>query len=94
MRGCIVDVSLSGACVRTRHAVPKMAFVQLECHALRSMAVARLDGYVVRTAPHRLGIEWAEFAPTAIHPLLELGAPASRGAGRQATNPAHPPQWL
>ncbi len=69
-RGYMVDLSLSGACIRTRARLPKMSLVQLELDAFPSMRSARIEGYVVRAAHHVLGIEWGEFAPPLIRDLI------------------------
>jgi hypothetical protein len=85
-KGCVRDVSISGAFVVTPLPVPLFSYVSVYFHGpygLRHMNSAA-EGQVVRSLRDGFAIEWCEFAPQAVRALMapELPAPA-RAAGER-----------
>jgi hypothetical protein len=62
--GYLKDASLSGAFVHTRLLVAPWTQVEI------ALLGVRIEAYVVRVTADGLGVEWAEFAPSAIRKLL------------------------
>jgi PilZ domain len=70
------DVSISGAFFECRHAFDSASWVTVDFgHGASAQAV---DGYMARLTREGIGIEWAEFAPTAVTDLLRWRATLQR----------------
>jgi hypothetical protein len=84
--GRIANASLSGVFVRTTTRLPVFTrvLVELDGSGARQSAPERIPAYVVRAAPDGLGLEWSEFAPSAVDLLsARTIAVRSRNAGMQ-----------
>ena len=77
-RGCTLDVSLSGAYVKTSPAPALLTRVDVVCREHRAAAIEalRIAAFVTRVTAHGLAVEWCEFAPPVIHRLLALAESA------------------
>jgi hypothetical protein len=79
-RGRIVNVSLSGALVRTELQLPLLVRITLELkHGATTDASRLVQGCVVRHSAGGLGLEWTEFSPPAVADLLRRIATATAG---------------
>jgi hypothetical protein len=85
-KGCVRDVSISGAFVVTPLPAPLFSYVCVYFHGPYGMrhVNSAAEGQVVRRLHEGLGIEWCEFAPQAVRALMapELPAPARAVAER------------
>ena len=85
-KGCVRDVSISGAFVVTPLPAPLFSYVCVCFHGPYGTrhVNAEAEGQVVRRLGDGLAIEWCEFAPQAVRTLMapELPAPA-RAAGER-----------
>jgi hypothetical protein len=70
--GRLRNVSISGGWVTTELPARPMSYVQLQFAAMQNgrRTVVRVEGQVVRNAPHGFGIEWYEFAHPAVVAIL------------------------
>jgi hypothetical protein len=94
IEGRLKNLSLSGALMHTDGPVPLLSRVVLEVDNddLRQAHLHRITGYVVREATQGIGIEWAEFAPTAVTVLLSWSAARLPANGKsQRTQNSHRP---
>lgn len=73
--GRLRDISASGSFVQTRLALPSLSMIEIVLPHGLSVDAPTLTGYVVRSTPLGLGIEWTEFAPQAISSLTMLHQP-------------------
>jgi hypothetical protein len=72
----IRDVSISGAFLECRHGFDSASWITVYFgHGGRANPV---DGYIARLTREGIGIEWAEFAPTAVTDLLRSRASLQR----------------
>ena len=76
--GRTLDVSLSGAYVKTSPAFTLLTRVDFVCREHRPAAIdaLRIAAFVTRVTAHGLAVEWFEFAPPVIHQLLALAESA------------------
>lgn len=74
--GWLMDVSISGAYVRTMAALATMSRINIEMDEHNSghpgLGQLRLQGRVVRLAPMGIGVEWEEFASGTLGELVEI----------------------
>jgi PilZ domain len=98
----IRDVSISGAFLECRHTFDSASWITVNFgHGGNAHPV---EGYIARLTREGIGIEWAEFAPTAVTDVLRSGASLQRhrpganprrrgGVGTPATpdSPSRPP---
>jgi hypothetical protein len=71
--GWLLDISLSGTYVVTRTPLERGQHVVLRVEETRTSSTARsapIRAFVARHAADGFGLEWAEFAPDAVHSLL------------------------
>jgi PilZ domain len=78
--GRIVNVSLSGAFVRTALQAPLFARLQLTVSLGRTHK-AQMEAQVVRHTEHGLAVEWSEFGGDKILALMAHRTPAQARAG-------------
>jgi hypothetical protein len=95
------DVSISGAFLECRHAFDSASWVTVNFGHGSSALPA--EGYIARLTREGLGIEWAEFAPSAVTELLRSrvalqrhrpGATPRRRGGRPGVPPVDSPQRI
>jgi hypothetical protein len=71
IHGRLSNVSLSGALLTTDHALPLHAYVEISIKSLGTgHGAARVMARVTRNLEGGVGIEWCEFAPSAVTDLL------------------------
>jgi hypothetical protein len=71
IHGYLNNLSLSGALVITDHALPLHAYIEISIRPLRTgHGAVRLMARVTRNLEGGVGIEWCEFAPSAVTDLL------------------------
>jgi hypothetical protein len=70
----MLDISASGAFVRSSIDLPILARVQVEMGVQRRgcVGIERIGGQIVRKDGNGLGIEWQEFGPPVVRELLGL----------------------
>ena len=69
--GYLKDLSLGGAMVVTNYPLPLHAYIQISIEPLETEhGVVRLMARVMRSLQGGVGVEWCEFAPTAVTDLL------------------------
>jgi len=69
--GRVIDLSVSGAFVRTARVPQLMTQVEVCSFLASGPYLAALEGYVVRQTRFGFGIEWTELAPEAVRALLQ-----------------------
>jgi hypothetical protein len=73
IQGHLNNLSLSGALVTTDHAFPLHAYIEVSIKPLGTgHGAVRVMARVMRNLEGGVGIEWCEFAPTAVTDLLRL----------------------
>jgi len=71
IHGHLKDLSLSGALLTTDHALRLHAYIEISIKALEmGRDVIRLMARVTRNLEGGVGVEWCEFAPSAVTDLL------------------------
>jgi hypothetical protein len=71
VHGCLKNLSLSGALVTTDHMLPLHAYVEISIVNLGAGHRAEtVMARVTRNLEGAVGIEWCEFAPSAVTDLL------------------------
>jgi hypothetical protein len=71
IHGHLKDLSLSGALVTTDHAFPLHAYIEISIKPLEmGHDVIRVMARVTRNLEGGVGVEWCEFAPSAVTDLL------------------------
>jgi PilZ domain len=71
IHGHLKDLSLSGALVTTDHALPLHAYVEISIKPLNTeQRAVRVMARVTRNLEGGVGVEWCEFAPSAVTDLL------------------------
>jgi hypothetical protein len=93
--GWLVDISLSGAYIRTNAVIPLMSQIQVE-FAGRTVGrdagrPLRLHGRVVRHDPSGIGVEWEVFASATLREILKAAGPPHPQNDRRADRQA--PDW-
>ena len=78
--GRIVNVSLSGALVKTTLKAPLFSRLQLII-ALDRENETQVDAQIVRQTDLGLGVEWSEFGGASIHALMAHHRPAQARTG-------------
>ena len=69
--GHLKDLSLSGALVVTNHALRLHAYIEISIKPLEmGHAAVRIMARVTRNLEGGVGVEWCEFAPSAVTDLL------------------------
>jgi hypothetical protein len=63
-RGRMIEVSTSGAFVRTHFAPPDLVWIHV------GGAFDEIEAYIVRRSQRGIAVEWAEFSPPTICALL------------------------
>jgi len=86
--GRVIDLSVSGAFVRTARVPQLMTQVELCSFLASGPHLAALEGYVVRRTRFGFGIEWIELAPEAVCTLLQ-DLRAERQSSCKANLPTH-----
>jgi hypothetical protein len=78
--GCMTDLSLSGALLRAPCDLPLHALIEV-CITLPAptLGAAVLVAHVARKIAADVGVEWCEFAPSAVKALLAVTAPPAVG---------------
>jgi PilZ domain len=92
------DVSISGAFLECRHAFDSASWITVNFG--HGGGANPVEAYIARLTREGIGIEWAEFAPTAVTDLLRAGAslqrhrpaagPRGRGGGVIPATPDSP----
>jgi hypothetical protein len=72
----IRDVSISGAFLECRHAFDSASWITVNFG--HGGSANPVEGYIARLTREGIGVEWAEFAPTAVTDLLRSGASLQR----------------
>jgi hypothetical protein len=73
IHGCLKNLSLSGALVTTDHALPLHAYIEISFGVLEAgHDELRVMARVTRNLEGGVGVEWCEFAPSAVTDLLRL----------------------
>jgi PilZ domain len=71
IHGHLKDLSLSGALVTTDHALPLHAYIEISIKPLKAeQRAVRVMARVTRNLEGGVGVEWCEFAPSAVTDLL------------------------
>jgi len=71
IHGHLKDLSLSGALVTTDHALPLHAYIEISIKPQKTgHSAVRLMARVTRNLECGVGVEWCEFAPSAVTDLL------------------------
>jgi PilZ domain len=71
VQGRLRNVSLSGALVSTDHVLPLHAYLEISIETLGAGHRAEIvTARVMRTFEGGVGVEWCEFAPSAVTDLL------------------------
>jgi hypothetical protein len=71
VHGHLNNLSLSGALVTTDHALPLHAYIEISIRSLETgRGAVRLMARVTRNLDGGVGVEWCEFAPSAVTDLL------------------------
>jgi hypothetical protein len=71
IHGHLRDLSLSGALVTTDHTLPLHAYIEISINPLEAgHSAVRLMARVTRNLKGGVGVEWCEFAPSAVTDLL------------------------
>jgi hypothetical protein len=71
IHGHLNNLSLSGALVTTDHALPLHAYIEISIKPLETgHAAVRVMARVTRNLEGGFGVEWCEFAPSAVTDLL------------------------
>jgi PilZ domain len=71
VHGHLNNLSLSGALVTTDHALPLHAYIEIRIRSLETgHGAVRLMARVTRNLEGGVGVEWCEFAPSAVTDLL------------------------
>jgi len=77
-RGCMKDLSLSGALVKADIDLGMHALIQVNIEvSSRSRRAAALTAYVSRKDEEGIGVEWCEYAPSVVKDLLRSSIPLS-----------------
>jgi hypothetical protein len=73
IHGYLKDLSLSGALLTTDHALRLHAYIEISIKALeKGHGAVRVMARVTRNLVGGVGVEWCEFAPSAVTDLLRL----------------------
>jgi PilZ domain len=71
IHGPLNNLSLSGALVTTDHALPLHAYIEISIGPLETRhGAVRVMARVTRNLEGGVGVEWCEFAPSAVTDLL------------------------
>jgi hypothetical protein len=71
IHGHLSNLSLSGALVTTDHALPLHAYIEINIKPLETgHRAVRVMARVTRNLEGGVGVEWCEFAPSAVTDLL------------------------
>jgi hypothetical protein len=69
-RGCITNVSISGAFVAAPLPVSLLSYVRVQFNSALDGRPTVIEGQVVRKDPTGFGLEWRELAPEIVEALL------------------------
>lgn len=75
IHGHLKNLSLSGALMGTDHELPLYAYIEISIKPSEAARSAvRVMARVTRNSKDGVGVEWCEFAPSAVRDLLRSGS--------------------